>query len=136
MKKLFFALLVLCGVAAWSVPSVRGEAQGAVAVSKLDTRLNIVPDKSKKTDEGIRLTMCVMGMPHTAQRIDSVDLHVAGKVYKANDIDPIEFEKYFQFEDDGLVVLEIDFPFSGELPRDASLTFHTLRGDVKAPARQ
>lgn len=131
MKKLFLFIALIFGVVI-----IGGRAVAQLPVSKLDTRLNIVPDKSKPTDEGIRLTMCVMGMPHTSQRIDSVDLHIGAKVYKANDIDPVDFERYFQFEDEGLIVMEIDFPFKGELPRDASLTFHTVRGDIKAPARQ
>ena len=96
----------------------------------------MIPDKVTPTDGGIRISVCLVGIPSTSQRIDSVDLTVGDKVVKATDIDGIDFERYFQFEDEGVQLIEVDFPFKGTLPKTAKLIFHTSKGDVVAPARQ
>ena len=77
-----------------------------------------------------------MGIPSTAQRIDAVTLVVGPKKIKATDIDGVDFERAFQFEDTGVQVIELDFPFKGKLPKTATLIFHTADGDVESPARQ
>lgn len=125
------AILMLAGGAA-TVSSTPAAAQ----VNQLDAEFNVIPDKVTLTDEGIRISVCLVGIPSTSQRIDSVDLTVGPKVIKAVDIDGVDFERAFQFEDTGVQVIELDFPFKGQLPKSATLTFHTANGDVVAPARQ
>ncbi len=115
MKAIKFAAILL--TAAASVPLSVHEA--SAQVNQLDAEINIIPDKTVKTDDGIRISLCVVGIPHTSQRIDGVD-----------------FERYFQFEDSGVQTIEVDFPFSGTLPKTAKLIFHTANGDITAPARQ
>lgn len=105
-------------------------------VNQLDAEINIIPDKTIKTDEGIRISLCIVGIPHTSQRIDGIDLVMGPKLVKATDIDGIDFERYFQFEDEGVQLIEVDFPFKGTLPKTAKLIFHTANGDVESPARQ
>ena len=68
--------------------------------------------------------------------MDSVDLKIGEKVYKATDIDGLDFGRSFQFDDTSVQVIELDFPFKGKLPKTATLTFHTADGEVVAPARQ
>lgn len=132
MKALrFAAIMLLAGGAAFVAP-----APAAAQVNQLDAEFNVIPDKVTPTDGGIRISVCLVGIPSTSQRIDSVDLTVGDKVVKANDIDGIDFERAFQFEDTGVQVVELDFPFAGKLPKTATLTFHTSKGDVVAPARQ
>lgn len=132
MKHLKFILALTLGCVAASSSSFDATAQ----VNQLDAEINIIPDKSVKTDTGVRLTVCVVGIPHTPQRIDSVDLVMGSKIVKATDIDGVDFERYFQFEDQGVIMLEIDFPFKGVIPKTATLVFHTVKGDVTCPARQ
>lgn len=108
----------------------------AAQVNQLDAEFNVIPDKVTPTDDGIRISVCLVGIPSTSQRIDSVDLTVGPKVIKAIDIDGVDFERAFQFEDTGVQVIELDFPFKGLLPKNATLTFHTANGDVVSPARQ
>lgn len=108
----------------------------AAQVNQLDADINIIPDKTIKTDEGVRISLCLVGIPHTSQRIDGVDLVIGSKLVKATDIDGIDFERYFQFEDTGVQTVEIDFPFSGTIPKTATLVFHTANGDITSPARQ
>jgi len=125
------AILMLTGGAAVVSP-----APVAAQVNQLDAEFNVIPDKVTPTDTGVRIAVCLVGIPTTSQRIDSVDLTVGSKVVKAVDIDGVEFERAFQFEDTGVQVIELDFPFKGQLPKTATLTFHTANGDVVAPARQ
>lgn len=125
------AILMLAGGAAVIAPS-----PVAAQVNQLDAEFNVIPDKVTPTDDGIRISVCLVGIPSTSQRIDSVDLTVGPKVIKAVDIDGVDFERAFQFEDTGVQVIELDFPFNGKLPKTATLTFHTANGDVVAPARQ
>lgn len=132
MKHLKFILALTLGCVAASSSSFDATAQ----VNQLDAEINIIPDKSVKADTGVRLTVCVVGIPHTSQRIDSVDLVMGSKIFKATDIDGVDFERYFQFEDQGVIMLEIDFPFKGVIPKTATLVFHTVKGDVTCPARQ
>ena len=132
MKHLKFILALTLGCVAASSSSFDVTAQ----VNQLDAEINIIPDKSVKTDTGVRLTVGVVGIPHTSQRIDSVDLVMGSKIVKATDIDGVDFERYFQFEDQGVIMLEIDFPFKGVIPKTATLVFHTVKGDVTCPARQ
>ena len=111
------AILMLAGGAATVAP-----VPAAAQVNQLDAEFNVIPDKVIPTDEGIRISVCLVGIPSTSQRIDSVDLTVGQKVVKAVDIDGVDFERAFQFEDTGVQVIELDFPFKGQLPKSATLT--------------
>ena len=116
MKALrFAAIMLLAGGAAFVAP-----APAAAQVNQLDAEFNVIPDKVTPTDGGIRISVCLVGIPSTSQRIDSVDLTVGDKVVKATDIDGIDFERAFQFEDTGVQVVELDFPFAGKLPKTAT----------------
>lgn len=103
--------------------------------NEVDATINIIPDKTVKTEQGVRITVCVVGIPHTSQRIDGVELVMGSKIVKATDIDGVDFERYFQFEDEGVIMLEIDFPFQGTIPKSAILKFQTVNGVVTCPAR-
>lgn len=105
-------------------------------VNQINADINIIPDKINKVDTGIRIQLCIVGIPHTSDRIDGVDLVIGSKVVKATDIDGVDFERYFQFEDAGVLTIEVDFPFKGTVPKTAKLVFHTVRGNVTCPARQ
>lgn len=132
MKALkFAAALLLC-----AGPAIFTPAPSVAQVNQLDAEFNVIPDKSVLVDSGIRISVCLVGIPNTSQRIDSVDLQVGTQKYQAFDIDGVDFGRAFQFEDTGVQVLELDFPFKGKLPKGSTLIFHTPKGDVKAPARQ
>ncbi|MDE6528109.1 MAG: hypothetical protein K2L78_03575 [Muribaculaceae bacterium] len=131
MKAIKLATILL---AAAPAPFMASEA--TAQVNQLDAEINIIPDKTIKTDNGVRISLCLVGIPHTSQRIDGVDLVIGQKLVKAVDIDGIDFERYFQFEDSGVQTIEVDFPFSGTIPKTAKLVFHTVNGDITSPARQ
>lgn len=132
MKALRVAALLMLGAAfALGTP-----AEAVAQVHQLDAEINIIPDKHIATDNGVRISFCIVGIPCTSQRIDSIDLIVGEKTVAANDIDGVDFGRPFQFEDTGVQVIEVDFPFKGQLPKGSTVTFHTEKGDVTAPARQ
>lgn len=124
------AILLLAGGASIVTP------QAIAQVHQTEAEFNAIPDKVTPTDEGCRIAVCLVGIPSTAQTINAVELVSGNEKFTATDIDPIDFERPFQFEDTGVVVLEIDFPFKGQLPKSATLIFHTANGYVVCPARQ
>ncbi len=67
----------------------------------------------------------LIGKPHTSNRIDDATLLTPAGAYEATDIDGVDFRRYFQWEDDGVILLEIDFPRSKN-PR--AIEFVTVRG--------
>ncbi len=111
-------------------------ALGMAAQQTPNPGFNVIPDKSIATDDGVRITLCLVGIPSTSQRIDGIDLVEGTKVIPATDIDGIDFKRYFQFEDEGVQVVEVDFPFKGALTNTSTLVFHTDKGDIKAAAKQ
>lgn len=85
-----------------------------------------------KADEGIvRIEGNLYGLPHTSNRIDSITLHLRGVQFGATDIDGVDLKRYFQWEDDGIIPMEIDFPVPAAkfVPdKDTSIDFHTVNG--------
>lgn len=69
-----------------------------------------------------------IGRPNTSNRIDAVSLN--GKI-AAKDIDPIYFRQAFQWEEDGVIALEIDFPALKRRPSAFYLEFQTPYGSVR-----
>lgn len=125
------AILMLAGGATLVAP-----APVSAQVNQLDADFNVIPDKVTLIETGIRISVCLVGIPTIPLCIDSVDLKVGPKIIKAVKIVGVEFEKEFEFDDTGVKIVELDFPFSGKIAKTASLTFHTTTGDVVAPARQ
>ncbi|MDE6581482.1 MAG: hypothetical protein K2K47_03025 [Duncaniella sp.] len=74
------------------------------------------------------------GEPHTSNRIDDAMLYTPSGNYEATDIDGVDFRRYFQWEDEGVILLEIDFP---RAKSPSAIGFTTVRGKAKiniAPA--
>lgn len=101
----------------------------------------IVSDVIYKSDDNLtRVCGNLTGRPHTSARIDGVTLKSAGSRIEAYDIDGVDFERYFQWEDDGTIYIEIDFPGYRQSRRildccdGSQIVFHTAKGDVVVPA--
>ncbi|MDE6325048.1 MAG: hypothetical protein K2M02_02645 [Duncaniella sp.] len=71
----------------------------------------------------------VIGRPHTSHRIDGVTLNINNQSLVSDDIDGVDFKRYFQWEDDGFILLEIDFPATRS-SRNLNLNFNTVRGNA------
>lgn len=70
----------------------------------------------------------LIGRPHTSNRVDDATLLSGKKSLKANDIDGVDFKRYFQWEDEGEIVVEIDFPATKRF-NAAQLVITTPRGE-------
>lgn len=76
----------------------------------------------------------ISGRPHTSQRIDAVTLTMGRRALPWQDVDGIEMKRYFQFEDEGEIALEIDFPPVAP-SRGGSVTIVTVGGVYTFPFR-
>lgn len=65
------------------------------------------------------------GTPHTSNRIDNATLYTPSGAYEATDIDGVDFRRYFQWEDEGEILVEIDFP---RVKAPNAIGFSTVRG--------
>lgn len=68
-----------------------------------------------------------VGRPHTSQKLHGMTIELNGKSYEANDIDGVDFDRWFQWEDDGIIPVEIDFPRTPSL-NNATLVISTEKG--------
>ena len=89
----------------------------AVTVDSIDFRPDLTRVYGKLT-----------GRPHTSCRVDDATLLSGKKSLKANDIDGVDFKRYFQWEDEGEIVVEIDFPATKRF-NVAQLVITTPRGE-------
>ncbi len=76
-----------------------------------------------------RFIVDLVSVPNTSSRIDSATWIADGRRCLANDIDGVDFQRYFQWEEDGVVRVEIDFPRLKRLPRNSRIVLHTVHGD-------
>lgn len=68
-----------------------------------------------------------VGRPHTSQKLHGITIECKGKKYEANDIDGVDFDRWFQWEDDGMIPVEIDFPRTPSL-NNAIMIISTEKG--------
>ena len=95
-----------------------------------------VKDINNTNSDGVsRISVFLLSTPSTSSRIDSVTLVNGTKHFRATDIDGVDFSRYFQWEDNGEIMVEVDFPLQRQFNSDASVIFHTVYGDVTAPVK-
>lgn len=124
------ALLILAAL--WAVSAVAETMAGyvteptaAVAVSGLRLTVEKIDFRKDLT----RVYCTLTGRPHTSHRVDNVSLSAGKLVMAATDIDGVEMKRYFQFEDEGTIALEIDFPATHSFKR-GSITLVTADGPL------
>lgn len=137
MKRLIFPLLAsIMAFLPVNARMVRGcvsasEGEPAFTVDSIDCRKDLT-----------RVYGRVQGRPHTSMRIDAISMLVPGAVLKeCTDIDGVDFNRWFQWEDDGVILLELDFGPVKDA-RTGQLTLVTPRGSsvvkwhTPAPAKK
>ena len=72
--------------------------------------LTLLADSIDFRSDLARLYGQLQGRPHTSDRIDRIYVSVNGVEKDASDIDGVDFKRWFQWEDDGLIPVEIDLP--------------------------
>ena len=124
---LFTLLLLLTFISAISQVFCSGSAQ-----KKHPLYLKITEINNTNSDEVSRFSVSLIGVPHTSSRIDSAHIHRSdGAIYTASDIDGIDFQRYFQWEDDGLIDIELDFPKKSGYGSSDTLIVYSVYGPYR-----
>ncbi len=90
--------------------------------------LTLVVDSVDFRKDITRIYGRFIGRPHTSQRVDSMTMNIGGRKMSATDIDGVDFNRWFQWEDNGVIDVEIDFP-PMTLFESATLNIFTPRGN-------
>lgn len=91
-----------------------------------DPTLQVTVDSIDFRKDLTRVYCKFIGRPHTSHRVDASQIVSQGRSYNATDIDGVDFRRYFQWEDDGMINIEIDFP-----PMKESQYFHIIFQTVR-----
>ncbi len=122
MKRIYFLIIAFAAVAF---------AVGAKVVkttSTTDPVLAVTVDSIDFRTDLTRVYGKLVGMPHTSNRVDEATLLSGKSSFKADDIDGVDFKRYFQWEDEGEILIEIDFPKMKRV-NAAQLILVTPRGE-------
>ena len=120
------------GVFAVGLMAVGVNAQTQIQnAKKAKSDLRIEVDSVDFRNDVTRVYCRLLGRPHTAQRIDYVSMRTPGVVLAAKEIDGVDFERYFQWEDEGVIPVEIDFAPSSSA-NTIELEMLTVYGSVKS----
>lgn len=103
--------------------------------STSDNVLTFTVDSIDYRQDLTRVYGRVQGRPHTSARIDEVQYIGDRAAWKATDIDGVDFRRYFQWEDEGEIPLEIDFPAT-KPDAGVQLIFTTARGQSTTTAKK
>lgn len=91
--------------------------------------LKVIVDSVDTREDLTRIYAHLHGMPHTSNRIDSVTLVTGSAKYVATDIDGVDFNRYFQWEDMPDIDIELDFPAITNFPDSFVVKITTPRGE-------
>ncbi|MEZ3466559.1 hypothetical protein [Muribaculum intestinale] len=89
--------------------------------------ITLVVDSIDYRQDLTRVYGKLIGTPHTSQRIDAMTLTSGSNAHEAVDIDGVDFSRWFQWEEDGVIAVEIDFEAMAPV-RDGVITINTPRG--------
>lgn len=117
-----FAILFL--VIAVSVANARVEKNYKNTAAD---HINLIIDSIDFREDLTRLYGRMIGVPHTSQKINRMEMKVGASVFNAEDIDGIDFERWFQWEDDGVISIEVDFKAMQPV-KSGTLIIETARG--------
>ena len=127
MKRIALFVVLLC-----TMIFVGVEAQQVCSPLQADKKVvfYITPQgiNNSNSDCVSRIAFDIQGIPHTSNRIDDVVLYNRGKEYHATDIDGVDFNRYFQWEDNGVISIEVDFPRCKKFAATDSVKFITVHG--------
>lgn len=130
MRNFLIALSLLAGTA-YAFDSIACNQTPNVNVSSKAERASFLIYKVDFREDLTRVYIRLIGRPHTSFRIDSVRLSTsAGETYDFTDIEGIDAKRYFQWEDNGQIDAEIDFP-AMDRQDIVFLTFYTSDGILK-----
>lgn len=134
--KKFIAFLTV-GLTVLAVGATTSVNCGSVQAGKQRHYMRVTVDyiDNSNTDGVSRVACTLVGVPHTSSRIDSIHALVGGRLLRATDIDGVDFSRYFQWEDDGAVPVEIDIERVNRVSPADSLKVYTVHGIYTAPLK-
>lgn len=134
MKRLYILVMAMSVMALTCLAGACGSTSGVSAPksvkysSTTDPVLAVVVDSVDYRTDLTRVYGKLVGRPHTSGRVDGATF-LSGKISRsATDIDGVDFKRYFQWEDDGVIPVEIDFPPLKPV-KTARLVLSTSRGE-------
>lgn len=92
------------------VMSCMAQCRPVTATARQTPQMKVEIDSVDFRPDLTRVYCRAIGRPHTAHRIDAAEIRSIGVKAAASDIDGVDFNRYFQWEDSGVIPLEIDFP--------------------------
>ena len=104
MKRFYFLII------AFAVVALAAGAKVVKTTSTTDPVLAVTVDSIDFRTDLTRVYGKLVGRPHTSHRVDEATLLTGKSSFKADDIDGVDFKRYFQWEDEGEILIEIDFP--------------------------
>lgn len=129
MKRIIFSLILLMApvsvIFTMAQSPVCGKSQQQKKTVFIPTARYI---NLSNTDGVSRIRFELEGIPHTSNRIDEVILYYQGNPEVATDIDGVDFKRYYQWEDDTLIPVDIDFPYHKTFSPNDSVSFVTVHG--------
>ena len=132
MKRLLVAFVAVVVAIAAQAGIARAYKTGPAITSDsiaAEHAFDIIVKSADFRKDLVRITCDIKGRPNTSQRIDAVSLMPSGKIsHSASDIDGVDFKRYFQWEDNGVITIEIDFPVTYHYLRRFDLVFDTPYG--------
>ena len=130
--RLFISVAVfLCAVIIPAELVARELENYSIEASKSGGQIGFKIEKIDYRDDLTRVYGFLIGKPHTSGRIDEM-IFVAstGEKLDATDIDGIDMKRWFQWEDDNAIYVEIDFP-----PMRIQSEFTIMLSGPKGPSK-
>ncbi len=114
MKKLLPFLIVCSLIFFLAVPEAvasKPVVSTSCRVSAASGPLGFAVSKIEFRPDLTRIYGRLIGCPHTSGRIDALTVSLpGGKTMASTDIDGVDMKRYFQWEDENYIEVEIDFP--------------------------
>lgn len=105
MKRRLFYILITALLLPITMEAKRERGYKSVSPAGL----TYVVDSIDYRKDVTRLYGRLLGAPHTSNRIDKITLNHGNQSISCSDIDGIDFNRYFQWEENGSINTEFDF---------------------------
>ena len=122
MKRFFISAAIMAAISFCSEAKIVKDYESAS-----DSTLSFQADSIDYRSDLTRVYGKLIGRPHTSNRIDGVSLTCLGSAVTSTDIDGVDFQRYFQWEDNGQIPVEIDFPALKDTS-EIQILFMTVHG--------
>ncbi len=130
---LSLAALVMATMSACAaMPVHRGPFKATVVANEPKANWNLRVDSVMTRSDVTRVYATLMGEPNRAGRVDAITIVTEkGVTADAVDIDGVDFRRWFQWEEEGALPLEIDFPAGTRPGSSWTITLSSQLGPLK-----